>query len=177
MSVWEYKDASGDKLMLTNNPEQHDCYLYVETDSNVHITAEDAPVVAQAILAMSKADATVVPGKLPEVTIEEVAKGIMSAVVRAEDGMYLCWDLNKESIAPACQVALATLAIANRIEEYFDSEEHTEKVLQERRDAVVSQHGMGLGAYRYSELNKNGRHIVDTIIDLQDKLAAKEQSA
>lgn len=177
MGKFGFKDEAGNRLTVHGVENQYGVNVGVNGIEYVRVTAEDAPAVAQAILAMSKADATVVPGKLPEVTIEEVFKGYTVVVVRDEEGLTTQWDLQKESIAHARQCGLAALAIANRIEEYFDSEEHAGKVLTERRDTVVANHGMGLGAYRYSELNSNGRHIVDTIIDLQDKLAAKEQSA
>ncbi len=45
------------------------------------------------------------------------------------------------------------------------------KELAVRRNNIVSRHGAGLGAYVYSDLDVNGRHIVDTIRSLEDKLA------
>lgn len=46
-----------------------------------------------------------------------------------------------------------------------------ERELAERRDHIVSRHAGGLSAFRYSDLDVNGKHIVDTIRNLEDQLA------
>lgn len=47
-----------------------------------------------------------------------------------------------------------------------------ERKLTERRDRIVHRHAAGLGANYYGNLDVNGKHIVDTIRELEDKLAS-----
>lgn len=170
MSSWEYQDDSGDKLVLDFALGLTGVHLSVDGDTNVHIKQQDAPGVAQAILAFSHAKATVVEGKLPEATIEEVWKGQLHAVVRDENGIVCQWEVRRENIEHARRCALDALAIAAKIEEYLDSEEHAAKVLLERQCALLTELRSGARESADTQIN----YAINRIIELENKLAAKE---
>ena len=108
-----------------------------------------------------------------EVTIEQVFKNApLSGVARAEDGMLLEWQVIPESVLYARRIGRASLAIADRIEEYLESEAHTSKELAERRDRIAEDQGGDAHSYRH--LSPWGQRAVDRIIELEDKLAAPE---
>ncbi|MDR6794837.1 hypothetical protein J2X12_002848 [Pseudarthrobacter oxydans] len=65
---------------------------------------------------------------------------------------------------------LAHLAVAKYIDEQDSLAASAAKELERRRDHIVFRHAAGLGAYRYSELDVNGKYIVDTIRELEDKV-------
>jgi len=106
---------------------------------------------------------------IPEVTIEEIWKGQLHAVVRGEDGIIHCqWEVKKENIEHAHNCARDALAVAAKIEEYLNSEERAATILRERRDAVAAEQGGDVKNYRH--LSPWGQKAVDRIIQLEDKL-------
>ena len=116
---------------------------------------------------------TIPRGSLPDVNIEELFKGHLVAVVRDEDGITTQWEVRKENIRHASQCAIAALAVASRLEEYFTSEEHAARVLQERRDELARQ--IAGEAERdpdckvnYAGMVKTARIAIDRIIELEN---------
>lgn len=114
-----------------------------------------------------------IPAKLPEVTIEEIWKGRLYAVTRNESGILCQWEVRRENIEMARNCAYDALAIANRIEEYLDSEEHATKQLQERRDTLTSE--LVGTDFRYNAATVPVRKAVDHIIRLENELQAAAQ--
>lgn len=71
-------------------------------------------------------------------------------------------------------VAMERLAIARYLEaKNSEAARAEETALRKHRQRIVNSHSNGLGAYDYDSLDTNGKHIVDTIRELEDQLAAK----
>lgn len=90
------------------------------------------------------------------------------------DGLHI----RSESPELLRRTAAAHLSVAGYIENEHaaavrakESEAAEARKLAERRDHIVSRHAGGLSAFRYSDLDVNGKHIVDTIRNLEDQLA------
>jgi hypothetical protein len=173
---WVFSDIDGAVLGLTPStfPGGQGVFIKTLRGEGVHARPEEAVGIAGNLIAFSRAEATMVHGKLPEASIEEIVKGQLSVVVRdtGDSGAYLSWDLKKEYAAQARQIARGTLAIANRIEEYFDSEEHATKVLQERRDKIAEE--IHIVGSTYSGLTPVSQRAVDRILYLEDQLSKDE---
>ena len=98
-------------------------------------------------------------GKLPEVTIDAKHK---QAVV---DGRG--WHLSRANLEVARGQALMFIALTQKLEEYFGSEEYAARRLAERRDAIANSFEFDprLG---YGQLSPWGQKAVDRIIELED---------
>ena len=166
---WQFSDDTDRTLFLQPITKGVGAFIYTNGGEVVEVKPKEAIGIAGNLIAFSRAEAVVVEGKFPEVTIESLYKdGPLHCMWRDEQGISVLWNLDKESATNARKVGLATLAIANRIEEYLESEEHTAKVLQERRDAIAAEQGGDVKNYRH--LSPWGQKAVDRIIELEDKL-------
>jgi hypothetical protein len=168
-----YEDRNGSRLEIRGIEAAYGCRMDILGDSLLEITEEAAPSVAQAIIAFSRAEATVVEGKLPEVSLERLygKESALYAVVRDDNGMVCNWDVTRDSIDNARRCARDAMAVARAIEEYLDSEEHANKVLQERRDAIAVQ--LGTSPLGYHDTFDSTKRAIDRIIELEDKLGAQ----
>lgn len=96
----------------------------------------------------------------------------------------LCYEVSgirvrSESADEIRQRGLAHLAVANYIDEQDRLasrleravKEEAERELTRRRDAIVHRHAAGPGAHYYSDLGVHSKRIVDSIRELEDKLA------
>lgn len=176
MSNWTFEDSEGSQLILSP-AEYPGGGVFVRTQGAgsdmVQVKPEEAIGIAGNLITFSRAEATVVKGKLPEVTIEEIWKGQLHAVIRDDNGIVCQWEVRRENIENARRCAYDALAVANRIEEYLDSEEYAAKKLQERRDAIAQEQGGDVKSYRH--LSPWGQKAVDRIIELENELKAAAQ--
>ena len=166
---WQFSDDTDRTLFLQPITKGTGAFIHTNGGEVVEVKPEEAIGIAGNLIAFSRAEATVVKGKLPEVSIEKLyTDGPLHCMWRDEQGIAVMWDLNRESAANARKVGLATLAIANRIEEYLESEEHANKVLQERRDAIAVE--LGTSPLGYHDTFDTTKRAIDRIIELEDKL-------
>lgn len=165
-----YEDRNGSRLEIRGNEAAYGCRIDILGDSLLEITEEAAPSVAQAIIALSRAEAVLIPGKLPEATIEEVWKGQLHCVVRNEEGIVFQWEVTRDAIENARRCARDAMAVARAIEEYLDSEEHTNKVLSERRNKLAAELTNNSDRPDYLSVGVTSQRAIDRIIALEDKL-------
>ena len=99
---------------------------------------------------------------------------------------FLCYEVDGIRVRsePADEIrqrGLAHLAVANYIDEQDrlasqlerEAGEKAERELTRRRDIIAYRHAAGLGAHHYNDLDVNGKFIVDSIRELEDRLAER----
>lgn len=168
----EYTDSVGNILEVHETIDGVDLGIQGE---HVHIEAEDAVGIAQAILHTKNAEFTVVPGKLPEVIFNTDGEDWEHRAIIKDSFPLRYYGLWKADTAFIREEALDMLAFADAIEDYNDSEAKAAKLLEERRNAWAIK--VGSSPLGYADTFDSTQSAIDQIIALEDKLAAKEQAA